>query len=67
LEYQVGRIYLDKQSRLPVRAEMFSWPAKADDDPPLLEQYTYSSVRINVGLTDADFDRHNPDYRFEDR
>jgi len=67
LTYQVGRVYLDKKSRLPVRAEMYGWPAKPGDEPPLLEQYTYSNVQLNVGLTDADFDRHNGGYRFDIR
>jgi hypothetical protein len=25
--YQVGRVYVDKQSRLPVQAELYGWPA----------------------------------------
>jgi len=30
----------------------------------LLEDYAFTQVRVNVGLTDADFDPHNPAYRF---
>jgi hypothetical protein len=65
LTYQVGRVYVHKQSRLPVRAELYGWPAAAGDDPPLLEQYTYTDVKTNVGLSDADFDPQNRDYRFD--
>jgi hypothetical protein len=64
LNYKVGRVYVDRVSRLPVQAELFGWPAVAGEDPPLLERYTYSSVKINVGLTDADFDARNPKYHF---
>ena len=65
LIYQVGRIYVDKLSRLPVQAELYGWPATPGDDPPLLEQYTYTNLKMNVGLSDADFDPQNRDYRFD--
>lgn len=64
LIYQVGRVYVDKQTRLPVQAELYGWPATPGDEPPLLEQYTYTNVSTNVGLSSADFDPHNHDYRF---
>ncbi len=32
--------------------------------PELIEAYTYLNMKLNVGLTDADFDIHNPVYRF---
>lgn len=35
-----------------------------DTDGSLLESYTYRDIKTNVGLTDADFDPTNPDYRF---
>jgi len=41
---------------------------KADEDaantPPLLEKYFYTDVKINVGLTDADFDPGNKEYNY---
>jgi len=30
----------------------------------LLEEYTYTDVKINNGFTDADFDENNPSYHF---
>ena len=33
----------------------------------LLEEYTYTNIKINVGLTDADFDTKNPNYKFTKR
>ena len=33
-------------------------------DGSLLESYTYRDIKTNVGLTDADFDPKNPQYRF---
>ena len=31
---------------------------------PLLESYTYYDVKLNVGLTEDDFDPANPEYRY---
>ena len=35
-----------------------------DNTPRLLEEYTYRQLKLNVGLTDADFQRWNPAYGF---
>jgi len=64
LAYQVGRIYVDCQTRLPVQAELYGWPTTPDGEAPLLERYSYTDVTTNVGLSDTDFDPSNPAYRF---
>jgi hypothetical protein len=49
-------LYLDRQTRLPVRVECYDWPQQGG--PPegeLLEVYSYVNMRFNVGLTDNDF------------
>jgi hypothetical protein len=56
LKYHMNRIYFDKESKLPLRAERFGWPARPGDKPPLLEEYRYTDLKTNVKLTDADFD-----------
>lgn len=56
LKYHIARVYFDKETKLPVRAERFGWPRQAGENAPLIEEYTYSNVKTNVGLTDADFD-----------
>jgi len=30
----------------------------------LIEEYTFLNLRVNVGLSDTDFDRKNPTYNF---
>ena len=35
-----------------------------DAEGSLLERYTFSEYRVDVGATDRDFDVENPDYRF---
>lgn len=62
--YKTTRLYLDKETNLPIRSECYGFPVRKGDKPPLLEEYTYSNLRINVNLTDLDFDRKNPAYRF---
>ncbi len=59
------RLYLDKETNLPIRCECYGFPARPGDKSPLLEEYTYTNLRVNVGLTDYDFDPRNPKYRFQ--
>jgi hypothetical protein len=62
LKYHLNRVYFDRESRLPVRAERYGWPVREGDKPPLLEEYRYTNLKVNVNLTDADFDPAR--YRF---
>lgn len=64
VEFHMTRLYIDKKTGFPVRVEQYGFPRKPGTPPPLLGEYTYWNVRPNVGLTDADFDRKNPKYRF---
>ena len=59
-----ARVFVDRQWNLPVRYESYGPPSEPGQTPPLLEEYTYTNLRLNVGLTDADFDIRNPKYRF---
>ena len=62
--FHIAKIYIDDELQLPIRYESYDWPKSAKDTPALLEGYIYSDLKINVGLTDIDFDTKNPDYRF---
>jgi hypothetical protein len=64
VKFHMTRLYVDKQTNLPVRVEQFGFPQKAGEQPPLIEEYTYSNIRVNVGLKDVDFDPKNPQYAF---
>ena len=55
VKFQMSRVYFDKESKLPVRAERFGWP-RPGEKPPLVEDYVYTKLKTNVNLTDADFD-----------
>ncbi len=62
--FYMARVFVDREWNLPVRYESYGPPAAPGEKPRLLEEYTYTNLRLNVGLTDEDFDIRNPNYRF---
>ncbi|HVW02353.1 MAG TPA: DUF1571 domain-containing protein, partial [Planctomycetaceae bacterium] len=63
-KFHKTRLFLDKKSNLPVRVEQYGFPERPGAEAPLVEEYTYSALQINPGLSDRDFDRRNPGYAF---
>lgn len=60
--------FIDNELQVPVRFTLYSWPRKPGGQPMLDEEYTYTNIRLNVGLVDTDFAVDNPAYHFnEDR
>jgi hypothetical protein len=51
-------INIDVETKLPIRVHIYDW------DDTLLESYGYESIKLDVGLTRADFDPTNSEYRF---
>jgi len=62
--FHIARIFIDKELTVPLHYEAYDWPQQPDEAPPLLESYTYAHLKLNPGLTGADFDPQNPDYNF---
>ncbi len=62
--FYIAQIFIDKELNLPIRYESYDWPKKEGETPTLIEAYTYENLKINVGLTDADFDYRNPEYDY---
>ena len=62
--FHVARIFVDDKWNVPLRYEAYDWPQQAGGEPELLEQYEYRDLKLNCGLTDADFDPQNPEYQF---
>jgi hypothetical protein len=56
IEYPKSHLYFDNETKLPIHVERYGWPAHEGEEPPLMEEYDYADVKLNVGLTDADFD-----------
>lgn len=63
-DFHIARIYIDNQLQVPIRYAAYQWPTKEGGKPVLDEEYTYLDMRLNVGLTDDDFDPKNSDYNF---
>jgi len=51
-------ISIDAKTYLPIRTEIYGWQNE------FLEMYHYSKIKLNIGLTDKDFDINNPAYNF---
>lgn len=62
--FHIARIFVDKELNLPIRYESYDWPQKDGEVPVLIEAYTYQKLKLNVGLTDEDFDDRNPKYGY---
>jgi hypothetical protein len=62
--FHIARIFVDDELNLPIRYESYDWPKAAGAAPELIEEYTYLNLKLNNGFGDADFDIHNPKYRF---
>ena len=49
-------VYVDKESKLPVRFEAYDQPKPGLSVGDLLEAYSFSDLKLNVGLGDSAFD-----------
>lgn len=58
------QVYIDNELGLPIRFEAYDWPETPLSAPTLVEEYRYSDLKLNVGLSDLDFDASNEDYAF---
>lgn len=63
-EFYKAQIWFDREELVPVKYASYLWPNEAGGEPLLEEEYIYSDLQFNVGLTDDDFDIENPNYRF---
>jgi len=49
---------IDLETKVPIQVRIFDW------EDQLIESYGYEDLKLDAGLTDADFDPKNPQYRF---
>ncbi|NLF68431.1 MAG: DUF1571 domain-containing protein [Candidatus Anammoximicrobium sp.] len=64
LDFHLAQVFIDKDLNVPIRYVAYDFPAKAGDPLPVIEEYTYLNLKLNVGLTDKDFDHTNAQYKF---
>lgn len=59
-------VLYDPELRVPVQITSRDWPETGDPTapPPLAERYTYDDLKLDVPLSDLDFDPANPAYTF---
>ena len=57
-----ARVFVDNELNLPIHYEAYAPPKNEGEEPRLLEQYTYTKLKLNVGYNDIDFDADNPQY-----
>ena len=64
-DFYLARIFMDRETQLPIRYASYQWPTSSRSKiGPVIEEYTYLDLKLNVGLTDADFNHRNPKYLF---
>ncbi len=64
-KFHITRLWIDTQTGLAIRVEQLGFPQKGDKEPPVIEEYTYGNLKLNIKLTDRDFDTKNPSYAFQ--
>jgi len=62
--FHLARVLVDDELKTPIRHESYDWPQKPGAEPEIIEEYTYTDIKLNPGLTDGDFDPRNPEYGF---
>ena len=62
--FHMVKVYIDDEHELPIRFEGYDWPLASGGPAVLMEEYTFDDLRLDVGLTDADFDPENREYHF---
>jgi hypothetical protein len=63
MSYRV-RPFIDDELGLPIRFEAHDWPSSPQVPAEMVEEYTYGDLRLNVGLSDLDFNVSNGNYAF---
>ena len=63
-DFYLARVFVDNQLNLPIRYAAWEWPSRKGGAPVLLEEYTYTNLKINNNFTNADFSYKNKQYSF---
>jgi Protein of unknown function (DUF1571) len=50
-------IYLEKESKIPIRIENYDWPREGSPAGDMLEMFSYVGLRFNTGLRDEEFNK----------
>jgi hypothetical protein len=67
IQFHKASLYVDDELHVPIRLVVYGWPPSDGGDLPLLEEYTYVNLKLNVGLTDEDFSKTKLDSKGDDK
>lgn len=56
LEFHRGTFFIDAELGVPARIEKLDWPKKPGTPPPVIGEFNYTKVELNLGLTERMFD-----------
>ncbi|MGD9720908.1 MAG: DUF1571 domain-containing protein [Pirellulales bacterium] len=54
-EFHQANVFVDDELHVPVRVDYADFPAHEGGTPPLIAEYTYTNLKMNVGLSEASF------------
>jgi len=55
LQFFSASMSIDEELHVPVRFDVYDWPEAPGQPPPLMSEFTYTNVALNVNLDDATF------------
>ena len=55
LQFFSASMSIDSELHVPVRFDVYDWPETPGQQPPLVSEFTYTNVTLNVDLDDATF------------
>ena len=64
--FHIVEVDIDLRRNIPVRLASWMWPETDGAEPPLTEEYIYTDIKLNVGLTDDDFNPDSEQYNYPD-
>ena len=63
-KFHTTRLWIEDKTGLAIGCQQLGFPGKNEKEPPTVEEYFYSDLKVNRKLTDADFDKNNKNYSF---
>jgi hypothetical protein len=64
--FHIVEVDIDLQRNIPVRLASWMWPETDGGEPPLTEEYIYTDIKLNVALTNDDFNPDSEQYNYPD-
>jgi hypothetical protein len=55
LQFFSASMTIDSELHVPVRFDVYDWPERPGEQPPLTAEFTYTNVTLNPNLNDATF------------